>query len=382
MQRNPKKRRLVAVVVTHNRLPQLQVTINRLLENPEADLQRVVVVDNACTDGSGTWLANQTDPRLCVLHSATNTGGAGGFETGMRYAMTHFNPDWLLLMDDDGRPYGDTLAAFHGQDRTICDAVATAVYTPHGTICDINRPSLNPFWNRRVFLETLLGRGRDGFHLGPQDYESVSPQDIDGASFVGLFVSRRAVELIGYPDGDLFIYGDDILYTLTLRAAGGRMIFDPALKFEHDYRTRTDGDRRFRPLWKIYYHHRNLLLVYRQAAGLWFWPALLLILPKWALKLRDYKGERRAFLRLMRHAILDGLTRRLKRPHDTIIEWSLTRASEVDQISVETPQKQEPEEQKAQPDKDDICLADVVRVVGRENPGAHQSGDVHERVEP
>lgn len=72
--------RLVAVVVTHNRLDHLQKTVGRLLDSPAADLDGLVVVDNASDDGTAAWLAAQSDPRLDVLRLAVNGGGAGGFE--------------------------------------------------------------------------------------------------------------------------------------------------------------------------------------------------------------------------------------------------------------------------------------------------------------
>ncbi len=52
--------RLVAVVVTHNRLDKLKDTLARLLESPLAELAALVVVDNASSDGTGDWLAGQT----------------------------------------------------------------------------------------------------------------------------------------------------------------------------------------------------------------------------------------------------------------------------------------------------------------------------------
>ncbi len=313
--------RLVAILVTHNRLSHLKKSVERLLESPESLVFKVLVVDNASTDGTETWLADHPDPRLCHLRLAKNTGGAGGFETGMRHAMERFNPDWLLLSDDDGRPYPDTLAAFHRSPPTH-QALASAVYYPDGTICDINRPSRNPFWHIGNFFKTLLGGGREGFHLHASDYEANAPREVDGASFVGLFLSREAVEMAGYPDGNLFIYGEDILYSLTLRLAGGTMLFDPSLRFEHDHRTKGAGESRLRPLWKTYYYHRNLLVVYRVAAGAWFWPALMIVLPRWAAKVVHYKGNRRDYLRLLCCAIRDGLARNLSRPHDDVVAIS------------------------------------------------------------
>jgi len=315
---------LVAVVVSHNRLEKLRTTLARLLAHDRAELAGVVVVDNASTDGTRVWLAEQTDPRLDVLRSSHNEGGAGGFARGMRRAIERHAPDWLVVMDDDARPAPGALAAFHalaaGQGPGW-DAVAAAVYFPDGRICEMNRPSRNPFWHWRAFLRTALGGGRRGFHLGAADYEGPGIQ-VDVTSFVGFFISAEAVRRIGYPEPGLFIYGDDGLYTLGLSRSGGRIGFEPGIRFEHDISTfqaagvgQSAQRGRFIPLWKAYYYHRNLLLLYRLAAGWFFWPVMAVILPRWLLKVRAHAGQRRIFLRLLTRAVQDGLARRLDLPH-------------------------------------------------------------------
>ncbi|MFD1344658.1 glycosyltransferase [Litorisediminicola beolgyonensis] len=311
--------RLVAVVVTHNRPHQLRVTLARLLEAPEAELAAVVVVDNASSDGeTGRVLDAMSGPRLDVFRSETNLGGAGGFEQGMRRAMAEHAPDWLVVMDDDARPEPGALAAFHACDLAGWEGVGAAVYCPDGSICDMNRPAFNPFRSARLFLRTAMGGGREAFHLGPEDYRGPERR-VDILSFVGLFLSRAAVERVGYPDPGLFLYGDDLLYTLGLTEAGGRLKFAPGVRFEHDFTSHKGGVKRFVPLWKCYYHHRNLLMIYRRIAGPLFWPALLLILPKWLSKIRHYSGERRLFLRLIGAALRDGLAGRTGTDHATVV---------------------------------------------------------------
>lgn len=311
--------RLVALVVTHDRLAKLQETVARLLQSPAAQLAVLVVVDNASTDGTGDWLAGLSDPRVDVLTLPNNQGGAGGFEHGMRRAVARHDPDWVVVMDDDARPDPGALTLFHSKDRTKAEAWAAAVYLPGGQICDMNRPSINPFWHAQVFWRTVLGQGRDGFHLTEADYTAADILPVDGASFVGLFVSRAAIAKAGYPDGRLFLYGDDVLYTLGLTRGGARILFDPDLRFEHDFSTMSGEDRRFRPLWKTYYHYRNLLIVYRLSAG---WMSVFVLpaaVAKWALKARHHKGERRTFLRLLGWAVRDGLTGRLEMDHDRLV---------------------------------------------------------------
>ena len=312
--------KLAAVVVTYNRLDQLKQTIARLLDSPQAELSAIVVVDNASDDGSADWLAMQSDPRLDVLRNTANSGGAGGFEAGLRRAMTKHDPDWIVVMDDDGRPAPGALADFHSLDLIGWDAVAAAVYFPNGEICEMNRPSRNPFWHRRVFLQSVLRMGgRDAFHLAPADYTAGRPRRVDITSFVGLFLSRDAIARAGYPDGRLFVYGDDGIYTLGLSATGGRIAFEPRVAFEHDCSTFAGQRGRFRPLWKVYYYHRNLLLLYRAAAGWLFWPLLVVVIPKWLAKTRHHKGDRLLYLRLLAQALRDGLTGRIGTDHSKLL---------------------------------------------------------------
>ena len=95
---------VAAVVVTYNRLALLQRLVARLREVSQLD--EIIVVDNASTDGTGAWLADQADLVWRTLE--TNTGGAGGFHTGLGWAMER-GADLAWLMDDDGVPAPDCL---------------------------------------------------------------------------------------------------------------------------------------------------------------------------------------------------------------------------------------------------------------------------------
>ncbi len=315
------KRNLVAVVVTHNRIEKLKVTLRRLLSEPAADLASVLVFDNASSDGTGIWLARQADPRLHVVTSARNLGGAGGFEKALAEAVARFDPDWLVLMDDDARPAPGTLGAFcRDRNRDRAEAWAAAVTYPDGRVCDMNRPWINPFRSARDFWRGLL-HGRDGFHLTEDDYAAPDQRAIDGCSFVGLFLSRDAIARVGYPDGRLFLYGDDVLYTLALSQAGGAIRFDPGLVFEHDCATLSDGASPvMSPLWKVYFFHRNQVFIYARAAGpVLFWPVFVVKAASWWVRARHYGPSKAAYRRLVRLALLDGLLRRTDRPAESVM---------------------------------------------------------------
>lgn len=316
----PQTHALCAIVVTYNRLPHLKLTLARLLDSPESALARVVVVNNASTDGTADWLATQTDPRIDVVTSAENRGGAGGFEQGMRHAMAHHNPSWLVLMDDDGRPTAGTLETFRDLDHGDWDAVAAAVYYPDGRICEMNRPSVNPFWSLRTFGKTVL-RWRNGYHIPYSDYDSPGPRPIDLTSFVGFFLRADVVRAAGYPNPALFLYGDDVIYTLGLRRDGFRIAFDPRLPFDHDCATfENDAHRAFRPLWKVYYAYRNSLMMYHMATGPLFWMLVPLLWVKWYRAADRYGDDRATYLKLYRAAMGDGIRGRTTRSHADIMK--------------------------------------------------------------
>lgn len=311
--------RLAALVVTFNRLDHLKRTVGSLLAEPDQNLAAVVVVDNASTDGTGAWLAQLSDPRLDVLSLSQNTGGAGGFAVGLGRIRDRHDPDWTVMMDDDARPEPGTLGAYLARPRDHAAAWFGAVYLPDGRVADMNRPWLNPFWHPGIFARSLFA-GRDGFHLSPAAYASKATLSVDGGSFVGLFLSREALARAGLPDAGLFIYGDDVLYTLGISASGGKCRFDPALRFSHDCGTLTGAVPTFDPLWKAYYYHRNQLLVYRRAAGpLLFWPVAGLKWIRWRLRSRSYGAQAPAYRRTLSMAVRDGIRRRLDRPHADVV---------------------------------------------------------------
>lgn len=187
-----------AVVVTHNRRELLAECLDRL-QGQSRTPERILVVDNASTDGTGELLVAREG--VDVLRLDANGGGAGGFEAGLRAARGGGH-DWYWLLDDDTladeRCLEELLA---GVERAPSPpAVMTSVVRwKDGSLHPMNWP-----WLRL--------RHRGAFALGAD----AGLAQIRAATFVSTMVHRDAVDRHGYPPGHYFIWSDDIQYTARI----------------------------------------------------------------------------------------------------------------------------------------------------------------------
>lgn len=311
--------KLYAVIVTYNRLERLKRTLEATLgENPAG----VLVVNNASTDGTTEWLSNVEDKHIKILNLPENKGGAGGFHAGFKWIVENTDAEWLVCYDDDAYPQDGAYTAFKNLPLSNqIGGVAAAVYLPDGQIAEMNRPSINPFTNIKTIVKAAIG-GRMGFHISDDWYRLKVNQKIDQSSFVGLFLRVSLVrDVWGYPDENLFIYADDMIYTNQVSHSGYDILFAPTVEFVHDCITLIQQKAVYNPLWKAFYTYRNGLKLYRLMAGHLFW---LVVLPKifvWILNTRHYKNKK-AYLRLSIIAIFDGLFEKYDRPHIEVMKIS------------------------------------------------------------
>ena len=220
---DPEAPRIVAVVVTYNRLALLQRLVARLLEVP--DLDEILVVDNASTDGTGEWLAGQPAP-ITPLRLTENRGGAGGFHVGTQAAIdgqSDGGADLVWLMDDDGVPEPDCLKVLLDHRNTgggydFWGPAVLAEQDPSRLCFPIRLPGRATVVHQMSEVEAAA---RDG----------VIPDVV--IPFNGVLVTRELVERIGTPREEFFIWGDDVEYLWRARKAGARTATVVAAHFLH-----------------------------------------------------------------------------------------------------------------------------------------------------
>src|SRR4028119_143552 len=93
---------VAAVVVTYNRKQLLLECIDALLSQTRS-LDKIILIDNACTDGTPEILREKgylDNAYIDYMRLPENIGGAGGFHEGIKRGY-EVGYDWLWLMDDD-----------------------------------------------------------------------------------------------------------------------------------------------------------------------------------------------------------------------------------------------------------------------------------------
>lgn len=200
--------RVAAAVVTYNRRELLGECL-MALQAQTHPLERVLVIDNASTDGTPEYLTALgllDGPRIEYVRLPANLGGAGGFARAVELTR-ELDAEWIWLMDDDSEPVPDALQrlldAPPARDPSAVAVCPKVVYADGGI--DANQRG-----HFRGRLRPLAdSEYRDGHHV-----------ELGFLSFVGALVRSQAARATDLPRADFFVWGDDVEYSIRLRRLG------------------------------------------------------------------------------------------------------------------------------------------------------------------
>lgn len=258
---------ICAVVVTYNRKDLLLECLDALI-NQTRKLDAIYIIDNFSNDGTeellyenkylinnpptnptAIWETENSKDKITIhyVKMNQNTGGAGGFYEGVKRSYEK-GYDWLWIMDDDVQMIPSTLQKLleSAESSKLFAVGPTVIYTNNTKYLFYPFPNMESdkyfkkYGNNTIIKNTI-------------------------PPFNGTIYNRSVIEKVGFPDKNLFIWGDEddfgyrVMQQFNAGVSTSAICYHPQLFYP---KYAFIGKRKFNyflnPTWKVYYKIRNL----------------------------------------------------------------------------------------------------------------------------
>ena len=219
---------IATIIVTYNRKSEVLRCIEAV-KTQSVKCDSIIVVNNASTDGTKEALTSVED--ITVLNLEQNSGGSGGFYTGLKYAHENLKSDFYWLMDDDGYPSENCL-------EQLLSKSSEYDYIMPASIDIDNHEKLSWAVRKRNKKKTESYQELKASWGQIMDY--VTP-------FNGILLSKKCVDEVGYINPQFFLWGDE---------------------YDHCYRCIQKGIKPVTYLDAVFYHPSQKLPLVKVCFGL------------------------------------------------------------------------------------------------------------------
>jgi len=205
------------------------------------------------TNGEG-W--NERRTSLSIISSNQNLGFAGGCNIGIRYALKSYNPDYVLLLNNDtivDPLFIDTLIHPLAEDLRI--GIAGSRILDYANREVIQSAGMRIVW--------WLGEIRPAKRKMTQNGENHGYYEIDAASACSLLIRRDILEKSGLLDTSYFFYYEDVDLCVRTRRLGYSIVCAEESKVWHKLSATMKKNTGTRE----YYSARSLFLFMRRHAS-------------------------------------------------------------------------------------------------------------------
>jgi GT2 family glycosyltransferase len=210
------------------------------LTRVDYDPLTVVVVDNGSSDGSAEAI-RAAHPEVRLLPLAENRRFAGGNNEGIRYALNE-GAEFLLLLNNDTTVAPDFLRflvdRMNSTDR--CGLVSPKIYYA-------DPPDRIWYAGGRIsyWTGTMRHTGIREIDRGQHDI----PRDIDYATGCCVLTTAGVIREVGGLDESYFIYTEDADWSVRIKQAGYRLVFEPRARVWHKLSVTAGGHLSSFKLW-------------------------------------------------------------------------------------------------------------------------------------
>lgn len=233
----------------------------------------VLVVDNASVDGS-VQAIREHHPNVVVLQQPTNLRFAGGNNAGIRYALER-NADMVCLLNNDttvDRHFLTHLVERLQSDPTI-GAVAPKIYYHDEPMC---------IWFAGGKISLWTGTMR---HIGIREYDHgqyETNRDIDYATGCCVLTTKDVIERVGMLDESYHMYTEDADWSMRIRRAGYRIVYEPKAKVWHKLSVASGGHLSLYKMTNKFVSNLRFFFRYASLPQKFIFPWLNVLVNAWA----------------------------------------------------------------------------------------------------
>jgi GT2 family glycosyltransferase len=207
-----------------------------------------ICVDNGSTDGSDDRVEREF-PGVELIRTGANLGFAGGNNVGIERALER-GADWVLLLNNDATAEPGLVDALRRAAERRPDA---------GMLACVILGETGVQYAGATFQAKLGYSGRVGTRVPG------GVTDTDRADGAAVAVSRAAIERAGVLDDSLFLYVEDVEWSLRVRESGFAVVVVPDARVRHKGSAATGGRA---STTNLYYDTRNTIIVAERHAPL------------------------------------------------------------------------------------------------------------------
>jgi len=251
--------RVSAVVVSYNTREDFRRCLASLRAHSGIPC-RVVVVDNASTDGSAD-LVEKEFPEARLIRNRENVG----FSRANNQALREAAGAYALILNSDAELTPGALPALVARldARPRLGAAGPRTLSPDGTVQVSFGPALMPLaeWRQRRLVRGV--KARDPAALKEAQARAGVEHEPHWLSGSCLLARKEALDAVGGFDEGFFLYEEDVDLCLRLRRAGWGVLFTPAAEVVHHLGRSMEAD----PARARLEYHRSHLRFYRKHNG-------------------------------------------------------------------------------------------------------------------
>jgi N-acetylglucosaminyl-diphospho-decaprenol L-rhamnosyltransferase len=273
------------VIVNWNTCSYLKRCLETVLASAGDFSYRVLVVDNASTDGSAD-MVRRDFPGVELIASATNGGYPYGNNLGLQALGYHGAgkvdadaPRYALLLNPDTELPPDALYNMtqYMDAHPEIGVAGPKLVLEDGSLdlaCRRSFPtpvvSLYRFSGLSKLFPTSERFGRYNMTFADPD------QEIEVDSVVGAYmqVRREAIQAVGLLDESFFMYGEDLDWAYRIKKAGWKVFYHPQVTVKHIKRAASRQSKKAQ-----FEFQRAMLIFYRkhyQASTPWWLHSLVM----------------------------------------------------------------------------------------------------------